>query len=320
MTSKQGARPWLAMDVHWWPTIADSIAKPWPLEAVRMDLRWWTDQQAMGRQSMPSRRKLQQRWGLSEYRTRAAMRDVEAWTKPQRDPKEIPNRSQSNPKQDTQTPDIAEDKTPKGSQRDPKEIPKRSTGAELQTTNNKTKPQEKQHTDPVDDLWAAMLEERKKFLTNSRGLGLTRSRRTRLSTLLKSNTAEDVLAVVRWWRTSTHSTAAGLRKDGYDLDTLIRAANFDRYMLFAYASQAAQARATPKRVPRQPKAASGQQGPKLSDYTPAQIQWAERELEPLRGTMKPETWQNALATLIFQEQDKGKVDRLNGAELQKSRG
>ena len=47
---KDKTSPWCPIDVAWWPAIAEALPHPWPDEAAKMDLRWWADQEAMGRE------------------------------------------------------------------------------------------------------------------------------------------------------------------------------------------------------------------------------------------------------------------------------
>tara|TARA_R110000824_G_scaffold42788_2_gene125543 strand:- start:4236 stop:4553 length:318 start_codon:yes stop_codon:yes gene_type:complete len=54
-----------------------------------------------------------------------------------------------------------------------------------------------------------------------------------LKARLKEHTVEDLLLVTEWHFVSNHPNAAWNREQGNDLDTLIRPANFDRYLLHA---------------------------------------------------------------------------------------
>jgi len=72
---------WERIEAAWWPMIADGLAKPWPREAVLMDLRWWEGQEKQGTATMPGRPKLCERWGWTEKRARLAMRSCD-WQDP----------------------------------------------------------------------------------------------------------------------------------------------------------------------------------------------------------------------------------------------
>ena len=68
------------MEADWWPAIAASMPRPWPEEAVLMDLRWWRGQEvATKRKLMPARRALQERWGWKEWDARMILRRESVW-------------------------------------------------------------------------------------------------------------------------------------------------------------------------------------------------------------------------------------------------
>ena len=58
--------PWEKMQIAWWPIIAAGLAKPWPVEAVLFDLRWWEDQTEAGKAKRPGRPALVVRWGIGD--------------------------------------------------------------------------------------------------------------------------------------------------------------------------------------------------------------------------------------------------------------
>ena len=92
MKDKQAAQPWLPMDAAWWVEIANTIPRPWPREAVYMDLRWWDDQEAQGRAKRPGRAALCQRWGWTDRTARNAMKDGEKWERSSQSPARVPTR------------------------------------------------------------------------------------------------------------------------------------------------------------------------------------------------------------------------------------
>lgn len=60
-----GADPLVVMDSRWWPAIAEVLiasGAPWPEDAILADLRWWQDQERVGRASRPGRPTLEKRW------------------------------------------------------------------------------------------------------------------------------------------------------------------------------------------------------------------------------------------------------------------
>ena len=80
---------WDRIEGHWWPSIADALPRPWPREAVLMDLRWWDGQErincATGGRSggrRPGRPALCQRWGWTDRTARNLMAAVEEWRDP----------------------------------------------------------------------------------------------------------------------------------------------------------------------------------------------------------------------------------------------
>ncbi|KKN69880.1 hypothetical protein LCGC14_0437040 [marine sediment metagenome] len=64
------SRAWVPMFADEWPEIADTIPRPWPEAAVGMDLRWWSNEQRMGRKGKPGRSALVQRWGWTAHKVR----------------------------------------------------------------------------------------------------------------------------------------------------------------------------------------------------------------------------------------------------------
>ena len=76
-----GAMRWVPFDADWWPVAVASLPKPWPIELVYFDLRWWANQAQYGA-VRPSRPALMRRWGLSDWSTRAAIRAEGAWETP----------------------------------------------------------------------------------------------------------------------------------------------------------------------------------------------------------------------------------------------
>ena len=55
-----------------WPHVAAALSKPWPREAVLLDLRWWTTTGLV-----PGRAPLQTRWGWGQDATRAILRSTD---------------------------------------------------------------------------------------------------------------------------------------------------------------------------------------------------------------------------------------------------
>ena len=74
--------PWFAVDAAWWPGVAAAIPKPWPQEAIMLDLRWWADQEALHPGSRPGRPELVERWGVSDWTARQALKSAHIWASP----------------------------------------------------------------------------------------------------------------------------------------------------------------------------------------------------------------------------------------------
>jgi hypothetical protein len=73
---------WAPMQMSWWPEISESLQKPWPLEAVYCDLRWWADHERMGTGKRPGRPTLRARWGWVDRQVRNALKAEDRWGDP----------------------------------------------------------------------------------------------------------------------------------------------------------------------------------------------------------------------------------------------
>jgi hypothetical protein len=101
------SRPFVPLDAAWWPAIAERLeasGEPWPAEAVSMDLRWWADQERMGRRRRPGRPTLARRWGWSDRRARTIMADAEQWGDPFQRPARGQEPSSGRPAEDQPAP------------------------------------------------------------------------------------------------------------------------------------------------------------------------------------------------------------------------
>lgn len=85
---------WDRIEAAWWPHISAEIKRPWPREAVWFDLRWWEGQVSQKRCARPGRPALQQRWGWSEWETRAVLKSG-LWEDPLKTPALQPTSSDS---------------------------------------------------------------------------------------------------------------------------------------------------------------------------------------------------------------------------------
>ena len=77
---------WERIDAEWWAVIRQTIPKPWPREAVLMDLRYWQGQEAVseGRVERPGRPTLAALWGWTDWQVKQAFKSEGEWTDPRR--------------------------------------------------------------------------------------------------------------------------------------------------------------------------------------------------------------------------------------------
>lgn len=227
---KQTTKPWIPLDVGWWQNIAIELPKPWPRDAVMMDLRWWADQEQMGRAKRPGRRGLMSRWGCTERQARSALKSEEEWGNPTTTAPPVP---QQNP---TRAPDS--ERKPLESQEPPPHLcpsktPLVSPRAKIQ--NNRTTEQQTRIESSSEDLsvlWKDINAIRKRAGA-TRMLKLTPARRRALGSRLREFSRPDVLRVVEWWLFSQHTRALFLREGGYTVDTLLRP-KFSEYLEFSH--------------------------------------------------------------------------------------
>lgn len=236
MTNERKTAPWLPIDSAWWPNIAIELPLPWTREAVMMDLRWWIDQERMGRRKRPGRPALCKRWGWSDWQARSLMKDEAAW-------KQNLQPASSPPPTDIQdsTANLLKSQ-PALSSPPPARLQPASTRADIhkntrtqEHTSEVAKATMSDKPDPLKVVWDRVLEIRAKHRPKGRRIKLTASRRRALGARLKDHDADELYRVIEWWLISEHSTAVWLREQGYDVDTLLRPANFDRYLEMAHA-------------------------------------------------------------------------------------
>ena len=232
---RDAVAPWLPIDSAWWPNIAIEMPKPWPRSAVLMDLRWWSDQERMGRKKRPGRPALCRRWGWTDWQAWATMKD-EASSKDRLQPA-----SNSHPtpiQHGTPKPPKSQEAT---SSSPPAHIQPASTCADLH--NNTTTQDTKDHSskasmsDKPSQVWERVNEIRKMHTPEARALKLTKARRSALKARLDEHTEEELLRVVEWRESSPHSRAVFLREGGHGVDTLLRASKFEGYLDASYGDQ-----------------------------------------------------------------------------------
>lgn len=77
-----GADPLVVMDSRWWPAIAEVLIAsgvPWPEDAILADLRWWQDQERVGRAKRPCRSALERRWRVGNTVARRLLKAEDRW-------------------------------------------------------------------------------------------------------------------------------------------------------------------------------------------------------------------------------------------------
>lgn len=87
---KFGREPLVVMDSRWWPAIADALiasGAPWPEDAILADLRWWQDQERMGRAVRPGRPTLEKRWRVGSAIARRLLKAEARWGLEKKKPK-----------------------------------------------------------------------------------------------------------------------------------------------------------------------------------------------------------------------------------------
>lgn len=235
---KDKTSPWCPIDVAWWPAIAEALPHPWPDEAAKMDLRWWADQEAMGRVKRPGRPALAARWGWPDRQTRNAMRDAPERQVSSPRPATVQRASSQRPETDTQTPNIIRPGVQPVSSERPATVQPASPRAELHTTHNtlhttEDKTLTSDSLAAIRQLWDELNGLRKSLDSAARPLKLSSSRQRSLKARLKEHSAADVVAVVEWWLRSSHQRAQYLRDNGYGIDTVLRPANFTTYLELA---------------------------------------------------------------------------------------
>jgi len=297
---KKKTAPWLPIDSAWWPAIAETIPHPWPAEAVSMDLRWWEDQETMGRAKRPGRPALRARWGWTDRKARNAMKAAPERQKSSQSPARVQPASSQSPETDTQTPDIIGPRVqPESSPRPARVQPESPRVIKHKTQDRRHKTENKTITSdrpsPVRQVWVEINKIRIEKMPGAKDLKLTKARSQQLKARIMEHSATDVQAVIKWWLVSRHPRADYLRENGHGIDTLLRASNFAKYLEMA---QEPKQGAPAQRVVHLPK--FKKQLPPLSTYPPTAVKTAEAELASLRDSCTHESWDKLLRTALQQ--------------------
>jgi len=133
---------------------------------------------------------------------------------------------------------------------------------------------------------------------------LTDARQRTLKARLKEHTAQDVVAVVKWWLQSSHQRAQYLRDNGYGIDTVLRPSNFTTYLELSRVPPPKPKLATVTRMGTSLSTYSAprrtNEPPALSHYSERQIAAVKADLEDLQATCKPDTWDRMVRTALAQ--------------------
>ena len=239
---QQQTAPWLPMDANWWPTIAAEMPRPWTRAAVLMDLRWWADQERMGRAKRPGRPTLAKRWGWKDKRTRLILKAENEWGTPSKaeNKKGQPRASQGPTRGQDSAPKPTESQD-RGANEGPYEGQPRAPRADLHKTQDTTTEAlgaKAPMSDKPSQVWDKVNEIRKRHSPEARALKLTKARRSVLKARLEEHTEEELLRVVEWRESSPHHRAQFLRDGGHGIDTLLRASKFEGYLDASFGDQA----------------------------------------------------------------------------------
>jgi hypothetical protein len=157
---------------------------------------------------------------------------------------------------------------------------------------------------PVRQLWSELNQVRVDLDSRSKPLKLTDARQRTLKARLKEHTAQDVIAVVKWWLQSSHQRAQYLRDNGYGIDTVLRPSNFTTYLELSRVPPPKPKLATVTRMGTSLSTYSAprrtNEPPALSHYSEGQIAAVKADLEDLQATCKPDTWDRMVRTALAQ--------------------
>ncbi len=225
---------WFPVNADDWPVMAEALTKPWPLEAIMMDLRWWQDQERIGKRKRPGRPALRARWGASEWETRSALKAESVWGSPLRFSSGSPVPLQP-PSSDSPVVATANaDNGPESSSDSPAGLQFPSSDSPHARLQQRTETENKQGASaPPDeasgqasecwDLWRSY-RKRARRAPSDTARGLINGR-------IKDYSVEDVKTVIRWAHDSSHKRAVYLREnDHVKPSTLFRPDNFVAYL------------------------------------------------------------------------------------------
>ena len=176
-----------------------------------------------------SRRELADYMGVSEWKARRLLEEVEKAYKSWLSPKT----AQAPPKRRRSTPSKSNSLEPKTAQAPPAPLPSHARSLDHKYKSKSTLTKESNKPDLISPIWGEVNKIWRDSKTGARALRLTKGRRSKLNQRLNESSKEEFLAVWKWRCSSNHSRAVALRKGSYGIDTVLRAERYEEYLDFS---------------------------------------------------------------------------------------
>ncbi len=215
-----------------WLRDRDMVPTPWPPALIKLDLVYWTDEQACEGKTRPSDRALAKTWGLYRSRVRRLLAKWDGKPDPTKaktaGPQQAHSRPTSDPQQAHSTPSEPRRNDaidPQQAQTDPQQAHQRPrhNGTRARSSPSPSLSEEERSAwDRLVVIWAEHHPTASR-LTPSKGLGAD------LLARLRSEGEADVATVLRWYDGGS-KRAQGLHEGGWGLKTLMRVKNFPDYL------------------------------------------------------------------------------------------
>jgi hypothetical protein len=222
---------WVPFDADGWPAVAEVLPQPWPDAAAVFDLRWHAD-----RGQVPGRPTLGRRWGWTDRAVRSLLAQPERWWDPAKGAAPTARKTEmSSPRparvQPASSSDTGEPELPLENV----QLVSSPRPADVHTRVDHPTPSPSQKTDVVDRALRVWNEEAVPAARQRGGRPANHSAKTKaiagpLRSRLEEHGEAAVARVLRWYGSGTDSRAAFLRDGGHGLDTLLRPANFEKYL------------------------------------------------------------------------------------------
>jgi len=244
--------------------IAASLPKPWPDEAVRFHLRWWSSRERMNDGARPRRPALVELTGWTDYAMRQIMADVGGWDdlrfdRSSTDVQPVVDRSSTGRRQDAngETPAIAEYSTDvqRAFNRSSTDVQPEIVLTRVGSQSTDHRPQDTGETETrapvpvavpvkpkrsasvapeVAAVWSVYREEQA-AIGSKRGESPPKGWGVAARVADPTIGADGMIAVIRWAHRSPHDRAKHLRDGGYLGDTLFRESKAPEYLPLALA-------------------------------------------------------------------------------------